>query len=221
MQSFSSFRTALALLMACAVLTFANDANAGKRHERHGKRHVAPVAPHWEQEPTSFLSLPLGASLPLNRQCPSIRGDDAVTSPQPNPCWQGESNVKRLYQLPSPGFALDSAYAVLDDGRIGTIIVNGERAEYAAMKHYLIDTYGRPTHADMTPMGQNGGMMLGIETLRWEGDTVAIRLEEIYNRVDMFRLVVMYKPASLHTALLSQQDAAAASGFPTSGRERR
>jgi hypothetical protein len=46
--------------------------------------------------------------------------------------------------------------------------------------------------------------MLGIETLRWNGDTVAIRLEEIYNRVDMFRVVVVHKPSSVHTALLSQ-----------------
>jgi hypothetical protein len=129
--------------------------------------------------------------------------------------------VKRLYHLPSPGFPLESVYAVLDDGRIGTIIVNGGRDEYAAMKRYLIDTYGRPTQSDMTPMGQAGGMMLGIETLRWNGDTVAIRLEEIYNRVDMFRLVVMYKPASLHTALLSQQDSAPASRFPTASREQR
>ncbi|HWT72292.1 MAG TPA: hypothetical protein VN361_08905, partial [Oxalicibacterium sp.] len=121
----------------------------------------------------------------------------------PAPCWQGESNVKRFYHLPTPGFALDSVYAVMNDGRIGTVIVNGERAEYAAMKRYLIDSYGPPTRSAMTPMGQHGGMMLGVETLRWDGDTVAIRLEEIYNRVDMFRVVVLYKPSTLHTALLT------------------
>jgi hypothetical protein len=54
----------------------------------------------------------------------------------------------------------------------------------------------------MKPMGQQGGLMLGVETLSWNGPSVAIRLEEIYNRVDMFRLVVMHKASTLHTALL-------------------
>lgn len=177
------------------LLALPLDASAGKRH----KAHAPP--PKWEREPASFLSLPLGGALASERQCPS-RATTDTTSPQPAPCWQGESNVKRFYNLPSPGFALDSVYAVMDEGRIGTVIVNGERADYAAMKHYLIDTYGRPTQSAMTPMGQHGGMMLGVETLRWDGDTVAIRLEEIYNRVDMFRVVVLHKPSTLHTALL-------------------
>lgn len=192
--------SALALMLAGALLAMPADASAGKRH----RKPSAPLIQPWEQEPASFLSLSLGAELALNRQCPPARADGIATSPQPDPCWQGESNVKRFYHLPSPGFPLDSVYAVVDDDRIGTIIVNGKRAEYAAMKRYLIDTYGRPTRADMAPMGQNGGMMLGIETLRWNGNAVDIRLEEIYNRVDMFRVVVMHKASSLHTALLSQ-----------------
>jgi hypothetical protein len=196
-----SVRSAAALTVAAMLLAMPVEASAGKRH---GKSHAAPAPQKWEREPASFLSLPLGANLTANRECPPLHGNDTTTSPQPDPCWQGESNVKRFYHLPSPGFPLESVYAVLDDGRIGTVIVNGERAEYAAMKRYLIDTYGRPTQSDMTPMGQNGGIMLGIETLRWNGDTVAIRLEEIYNRVDMFRVVVVHKPSSVHTALLSQ-----------------
>jgi len=200
MQAMRKLRYAIALALACAALSVPGEADAGKRH---GRRHAAPAAPHWTREPSSFLSLPLGAELQAGRQCPPSLSDEAATSPQAHPCWQGESNVKRIYHLPSPGFPLDSVYAVPDDGRIGTIIVNGGREQYAAMKRYLIDRYGRPTQSDMTPMGQAGGMMLGIETLRWNGDTVAIRLEEIYNRVDMFRLVVMYKPATLHTALAS------------------
>jgi hypothetical protein len=200
MQTMPSIRHAIALTLAAIALTLPFDASAAKRRL---KPHAPPVAPRWQQEPASFLSLPLGARLTANHQCAPARADGATTSPQPDPCWQGESNVRRFYHLPSPGFPLDSVYAVLDDGRIGTIIVNGGRAEYAAMKRYLIDSYGRPTRAEMKPMGQNGGMILGIETLRWDGETVAIRLEEIYNRVDMFRMVMIYKPASLHTALLS------------------
>jgi len=187
-----------AVLVTVFAATLPLEASAGKRHKTH-----TPPAHKWEREPASFLSLPLGGALAQQRQCPSFKGGAAAATDAPAPCWQGESNVKRFYNLPSPGFAMDSVYAVMDQGRIGTVIVNGERAEYAAMKHYLIDHYGRPTQSTMTPMGQHGGMMLGVETLRWDGDTVAIRLEEIYNRVDMFRVVVLYKPSTLHTALLS------------------
>lgn len=180
------------------TMTLPPDADAGRRHKAH-----PPPPPKWEREPASFLSLPLGGALAQQRQCPPRSADAAGAGITPAPCWQGESNVKRFYHLPTPGFALDSVYAVMNDGRIGTVIVNGERAEYAAMKRYLIDSYGPPTRSAMTPMGQHGGMMLGVETLRWDGDTVAIRLEEIYNRVDMFRVVVLYKPSTLHTALLT------------------
>lgn len=188
-------RAAAALGLILAI-TLPLDAHAGKRHKAHAPPHK------WEREPHSFLSLPLGGTLAPERQCPSFETGAAVSVPPATPCWQGESNVKRFYNLPSPGFALDSVYTVMDGGRIGTVIANGARADYTAMKHYLIDSYGRPTQSTVTPMGQHGGMMLGVETLRWNGDTVEIRLEEIYNRVDMFRVVVLHKPSTMHTALL-------------------
>jgi len=86
------------------------------------------------------------------------------------------------------------------DDVIGTVIVNGMREEYAQMKQYLIENFGRPTQTTMNPMGQQGGLMFGVETLVWKGRNVDIRLDEIYNRVDMFRVVAIHKPSTLHLA---------------------
>ncbi|HEV7856694.1 MAG TPA: hypothetical protein VGO72_07025 [Herminiimonas sp.] len=189
------------LAVVLLMLLFAANVQAGKP----SKTRAIP-ADKWAREPTSFMSLPLGGALPADRQC--IRAQALATrqatSNPPAPCWQGESNVKTVYDLPSPGFQIDSVVAVLYNDTIGTVIVNGMRPEYAAMKQYLIATYGQPTQSRMKPMGQQGGLMLGVENLRWEGKYVAIELEEIYNRVDMFRVVAVYKPATLNTAMLTE-----------------
>lgn len=156
----------------------------------------------WTHEPTTFMSLPLGGTLGRASRCAPALAIREVTSVPPSPCWTGESNVKTLYDLPSPGFPIASVVAVTYDDTIGTVIVNGLREDYASMKSYLIDNYGQPTQSAMKPMGQQGGMMLGVENLRWDGRNVAIQLEEIYNRVDMFRVVVVHKPSTPHTALV-------------------
>jgi hypothetical protein len=191
--------TGIGLAISLCLLLAPADVQSRSKQKPHANAQ-------WSHEPVSFLSLPLGGSLQTNKQCVASQtiATREVTSTSPNPCWQGESNVKTFYELPSPGFSLDSVIAVTNDDRIGTIIVNGMRPEYAAMKSYLIDTYGAPTQSQMKPMGQQGGLMLGVENLRWEGKYVAIQLEEIYNRVDMFRVVVIHKPSTLHTAMLTQ-----------------
>jgi hypothetical protein len=193
--------TAIGAALAMLLLFAPADVQSRTKAKPH-----APGADKWVREPTSFLSLPLGGALQSQRACASSQtiATRGVTSDEPKPCWQGESNVKTFYDLPSPGFPLNSVVAVTYDDMIGTVIVNGMRPEYSAMKHYLIETYGAPTQSQMKPMGQQGGMMLGVENLRWEGKYVAIQLEEIYNRVDMFRVIVIHKPSSTHTALLSE-----------------
>jgi hypothetical protein len=189
------------LAVAPLMLLFAANVQAGKP----SKPRTIP-ADKWAREPTTFMSLALGGALSAERQCvrsQTLTARDATSNP-PAPCWQGESNVKTFHDLPSPGFQIDSVVAVTYNDTIGTVIVNGMRPEYAAMKQYLIATYGRPTQSRMKPMGQQGGLMLGVENLRWDGKYVVIELEEIYNRVDMFRVVAVYKPATLNTAMLTE-----------------
>lgn len=188
----------VALLLV--ILAFGStDGHARSKHKLH-----ADTDKKWLSEPTAFMSLPLGGPLAAEKKCAPLQPNAVleVTSEKINPCWLGESNVKRFYNMPSPGFPIESVIAVTSDGMIGTVIVNGMRPEYARMKAYLIDTFGPPTQEKMKPMGQQGGLTLGVETLRWEGSDVAIRLDEIYDRVDMYRVIVFHKASTPHAALL-------------------
>jgi hypothetical protein len=190
---------AIGMMLAALLLAVAPAAQPRTTAKMH--KTVAK----WKSEPTTFMSLALGGTIQPDGRCPSsgLSVREATSTP-PAPCWQGESNVKSFYDLPSPGFQIDSVVAVTYNDTIGTVIVNGMRPEYSAMKHYLLETYGPPTQSEMKPMGQQGGMMLGVESLRWEGKYVAIQLDEIYNRVDMFRVVAIHKPSTLHTAMLTE-----------------
>jgi hypothetical protein len=166
---------------------------AHAQHSKQPKKRPDPAAASWTKEPESVLGIKLGQEVPADSPPPC----DPPRYSGPNGanrvmCIANRSAKVLLFDWQPIDF-LERVSAVLQDGKVSSILLIAEHGNYIALKQMLIDRYGPPQRVHSNQAQTLSGATFDSETLKWLGRNVDLVVSEHAGSIEQSSAMFSHK----------------------------